>query len=55
MRRSLGFEAADFDVGFIGDEDVSFFVEILIHKGLDANDGDLLVGNGNVVEVSQGL
>ena len=57
----VGFDAADFDVGFIRGEDFSFFVGILIHKGLDADGGslavvgDLLVGDRDVVEIFQGL
>ena len=57
----VGFDAADFDVGFIGGEDFSFFVGVVVHKGLDADGGsfavvgDLLVGDGDVVEVFQGL
>ncbi len=42
----VGFDAADFDVGFISGEHVSFFVGVLIHKGFDADGGGLaVVGN----------
>lgn len=49
------FEAADFYVGFVGSKDRSFFVRILVDKGLDADGGgltvvgDLLMGDGDAV------
>ena len=49
------FEAADFYVGFVGNKSRSFFVRILVDKGLDADGGgltvvgDLLMGDGDVV------
>ena len=57
----VGFDAADFDVGFIGGEHIPLFVRILVNEGLDADSGslavigDLLVGDGDVVEVFQCL
>ena len=57
----VGFDAADFDVGFISGEHIPFFVRIVIYERLDADSGsltvvcDLLVGNGDVVEVFQCL
>ena len=56
-----GFDAAYFDVGFICGEDIPFFVRILVDKGFDADSGglavvgDLLVGNGDVIQVFEGL
>ena len=56
-----GFDAAYFDVGFIRGEDIPFFVRILVDKGFDADSGglavvgDLLVGNGDVIQVFEGL
>ena len=57
----VGFDTADFDVGFISGEHIPFFVGILVDEGLDADGGslavvgDLLVGDGDVVQVLQGL
>ncbi len=57
----IGFDTADFDVGFISGEHISLFVGILINKGFDADSGalavigNLLVGDADVVEVFQGL
>ena len=52
----MSFQTADFDVGFIGDESISFSVGILISKGFDADSsgltvvGDLLMGDADVIE-----
>ena len=57
----VGFDAADFDVGFISGKYFPFFVGVLIDKGLDADGGSLavvgylLVGDADVVQVFQGL
>ena len=57
----VGFDAADFDVCLIRGEHVSFFVGVLVNKGLDTDSGsftvvgDLLVGDADVVKVFQGL
>ena len=57
----IGFETADFYVGFIGSKDFSFFVRILVNKGLDADSGgltvvgDLLVGDADVIQVFECL
>ena len=57
----IGFDAADLDVGLIGNKSFSFLIRILVNKGFDA-DGcgfavvcDLLVGDVDVVEVFEGL
>ena len=56
-----GFDAAYFDVGFISGKHIPFFVRVLVDKGLDADGGgpavvsDLLVGDGDVIEVFEGL
>lgn len=53
----IGFDAAYFDVGFIGDKRFSFLVGILAHKGVDADSGglavvgDLLMGDLDVIEI----
>ena len=55
------FETADFYVGFIGSKDSSFFVRILVNKGLDAAGsgltvvGDLLVGDTDVIQIFECL
>ena len=57
----IGFETADFYGGFIGSKDLSFFVRILVNKGLDADGsglavvGDLLVGDADVIQVLECL
>ena len=57
----VGFDAADFDIGFISGKYFPFFVGVLIDKGLDADGGSLavvgylLVGDADVVQVFQGL
>ena len=57
----VGFDAADFDVCLIRGEHVSFFVGVLVNKGLDTDGGsftivsDLLVGDTDVVKVFQSL
>ncbi len=57
----VGFDAADFDVGFVSREHGPFFVGILVDKGLDADGGSfavvggLLVGDADAVKVFQGL
>ena len=51
----VGFDAADFDVGFISGEHIPFFVRIVIYERLDADGsclavaGNLLVGDGKVI------
>ena len=51
----VSFDATDFDVSFIGSENIAFFVGILIYKRLDADSGsltvvgNLLVGNADIV------
>ncbi len=55
------FDATDFDVCLVSREYVSFFVGVLVNKGLDADGGsftvvgDLLVGDADVVKVFQSL
>lgn len=55
------FETADFYVGFIGSKDSSFFVRILVNKGLDAAGsgltvvGDLLLGDTDVIQIFECL
>ena len=57
----VGFDATDFDVCLVSREHVSFFVGVLVNKGLDADGGsftvvgDLLVGDADVVKVFQSL
>ncbi len=57
----VGFDAADFDICLICGEHVSFFVGVLVNKGLDTDGGsftivsDLLVGDTDVVKVFQSL
>ena len=57
----VGFDAADFDVGFIGDKCFPFVIGILINKRLDADSGsfavvgDLLMGDLDVIEIFEGL
>jgi len=57
----IGFDAADFNVGFVSGEDFSFLVRILVNKGFDAQGrsfaviSDLPVGDADVVEVFKGL
>ena len=51
----VGFNATDFYVGFIGSEDIPFFVRVLVNKGLDTDSssftvvGYLLVGDADAV------
>ena len=55
------FETTDFYVGLIGIKDLSFFVRILVNKGLDADGsgltivGDLLVRDTDVIQVFECL
>ncbi len=55
------FETADFYVGLISSKDISFFVRILINKGLDADGsglavvGDLLVRDADVIQIFECL
>lgn len=57
----VGSDAADFDVCLVSREHGPFFVGILVNKGFDADSGsftvvgDLLVGDGDVVEVPESL
>lgn len=57
----IGFDAADFDVGFICCENISLFVGIQVNKGLDADGGgltvvgDLLMGDADVIQVFESL
>ncbi len=57
----IGFNAAYFNVGFIGGKYAAPFVWILVHKGLYADGGsftvvgDLLVGNADVVQIFECL
>ena len=57
----VGFDAADFDVGFIRVKDISFLVRIVVNEGFDADSGglavvgDLLVGDGDIEKVFQSL
>ena len=57
----VGFDAAYLYVRFICGKNLSLFVGILVDKGFDADGGslavvgDLLVGDGDVVEILEGL
>ena len=57
----VSFDAADLDVCFICSKNGSLFVRIAVEKGFDADGGslavvgDLLVGDGDVIEVFEGL
>ena len=57
----VGFDAADLDVRFIRSKNGSLFVWIAVEKGFDADGsgfavvGDLLVGDGDVIEVFESL
>ncbi len=57
----VGFDAADFDVGFIRDKSSLFGIGILINKRFDADSGslavvgDLLVGDLDVIEILECL
>ena len=37
----IGFDATDFNVGFVRGENISFFVGVLVNKGLDTDGGGL--------------
>ena len=57
----IGFDAADLDVGLIGNKSFSFLIRILVNKWFDA-DGrglavvcDLLVGDVDVIEIFESL
>ena len=51
----IGFDATDFNVGFVSGENLSFFVRVLVNKGFDTDSGGLavvgylLVGDADVV------
>ena len=53
----IGFDAADFDIGFVSNECISFLVGVLVDKGFDADScgltvvGDLLVGDADVIQI----
>ena len=55
------FDAADFDIGFIGSKYFAGFVIIAIDKGFDTDGcsfavvGDLLVGDADVIKVFESL
>ena len=57
----IGFDTADFYVGFISCEDIPFFIGKLIHKRFYADGGgfpvvgDLLVGDAGVIQVFEDL
>ena len=57
----VGFDAADFDVGFIGHKGFPFAIGVLIDKGFDADGcgltvvGDLLMGDLDVIKIFEGL
>ena len=57
----VGFDAADFDVGFIGHKGFPFAIRVLIDEGFDADGrglavvGDLLMGDLNVIEIFECL
>ena len=57
----VGFDTADFDVGFIGHKGFPFAIGILIDEGFDADGcgltvvGDLLMGDLNVIKIFEGL
>ena len=57
----IGFDAAYFDVGFIGGKHFPFLVRILVHKRFDADSGglavvgDLLMGDLDVIEILERL
>ena len=58
---NIGFDAADLDVGLIGDKSRPFAIGILIDEGFDADGGrltvvgDLLMGDLDVIKVFEGL
>ena len=39
----IGFNATDFNVGFVSGENIAFFVGVLVDKGLDTDSGGLAV------------
>lgn len=57
----VGFDAVDFDVGFIGRKGFPFAIRVLIDKGFDADGcgftavGGLLMGDRNVIKIFEGL
>ena len=57
----IGFDAADFDIGFVSNECISFLVGVLVDKGFDADScgltvvGDLLVGDADVIQILKSL
>ena len=57
----VGFDTADFNVGFISHKGITFAIRVLIHKKLDADSGsfavvdDLLMGDTDVVKIFEGL
>lgn len=57
----IGFDAADVDISFVGNEGSSFLVQILVHKGFDTDGGgfavigDLLMGDADVVQIPESL
>ena len=57
----IGFDPTDFDIGFIGSKNRPFFVGVLVNKRFHADScglaviSDLLVGNADVVQVSESL
>lgn len=58
---NIGFDAADLDVGFIGNKSLPFAIGILIDEGFDADSrsltvvSDLLMGDLNVIKIFEGL
>lgn len=57
----VGFDTTDLYIGFIGGEDGSFFVRVLIHKRFYTDSGslavvcDLLMGDADVIEIPEDL
>ena len=57
----VSFDAADFDIGFIGDKCCPLMVGILVNKRFDADSsgftviGDLLMGDADVIEILKSL
>jgi len=57
----VSFDSADFDVGFVTNQNRAFIVRVGIDKGLDTDGGgftvvgDHLVGNGDAVDILQSL
>lgn len=56
-----GFDAAYFDVGFIGCKDLPLFAGITVSEGFDTDGsglavaGDLLVRDADIIQISEGL